>query len=176
MSVGRVLRAVMGAAARRPVAVGAAVGVLAVVAAALALRLQPTTATGTLFERGSATWRATEDLHRRFGDDAVYVLVREPVPDLVLTSDLGRVLGLEGCLSGNRPAGGLPAGGLHSPCGRLAESRPVQVVFGPGTFINEAVGQIQDELRAQTQQRSDQARRAAQAARRLALAQGRSRR
>jgi hydrophobe/amphiphile efflux-3 (HAE3) family protein len=175
VNVGRVLRAVMGVAARRPLRVGVAVGLLAVAAAALALRLEPTTSTGTLVQRGSTTWQATNDLHERFGQDAVYVLVRERVPDLVLTSDLGRVLGLEGCLSGNRPPGQVPPGGLRGPCGRLAETRPVQVVFGPGTFINEAVGQIQDQLRAQTQQRSEQARRAANAARKIALAQGRSR-
>src|SRR4051794_14096945 len=166
----------MAAAARRPLAVGGAVALLALVAAVLALRLEPTAATGTLVQRGSDTWQATEDLHRRFGDDAVYVLVREPVTSLVLTDDLGRVLGLEGCLSGNRPRGQAPAGGARSPCGRLAATQPVQVVFGPGTFVNEAVGEIQDQLRSQTAQRSEQATRARRAARTLALRQGRSRR
>src|SRR3954452_2109118 len=66
----------MGTAARRPVLVGGLVALLAVAGAVLALRLEPTTATGTLVERGSPTWSATEDLHRRFGDDAIYVLVR----------------------------------------------------------------------------------------------------
>ena len=93
----------MGTAARRPRLVGGLVALLAVAGAVLALRLEPTTATGTLVERGSPTWQATEDLHRRFGDDAIYVLVREKVSDLVLTADLGRLLLLEGCLSGNRP-------------------------------------------------------------------------
>ena len=143
--------------------------------AVLALRLEPTTATGTLVERGSPTWQATEDLHRRFGDDAIYVLVREKVSDLVLTADLGRLLLLEGCLSGNRPAGAKVAGGARGPCGRLAATKPVQVVFGPGTFLNTAVGQIQDQFTAQTQQRTAQAERAATAARGLALRQGRSR-
>src|SRR4051812_1125918 len=152
----RLLRSTMGVAARRPVAVGGAVALLAILAALLALRLHPTAATGTLVQRGSDTWQATQDLHQRFGEDAVYVLVREPVANLVLTEDLGAVLGLEGCLSGNRPPGQAPAGGARSPCGRLAAARPVQVVFGPGTFINEAVGQIQDQLRAQTQSRAQQ--------------------
>src|SRR3954470_18369951 len=165
----------MGTAARRPRLVGGLVALLALAGAVLALRLEPTTATGTLVERGSPTWQATEDLHRRFGDDAVYVLVREKVSDLVLTTDLGRLLLLEGCLSGNRPAGSEVTGGAHGPCGRLAATKPVQVVFGPATFLNTAVGQIQDEFSAQTQQRSAQARRAATAARALALRQGRSR-
>ncbi len=165
----------MGTAARRPRLVGGLVALLAVAGAVLALRLEPTTATGTLVERGSPTWQATEDLHRRFGDDAIYVLVREKVSDLVLTADLGRLLLLEGCLSGNRPAGAKVAGGARGPCGRLAATKPVQVVFGPGTFLNTAVGQIQDQFTAQTQQRTAQAERAATAARGLALRQGRSR-
>ena len=173
--MGRVLRATMGTAARRPRLVGGLVALLAVAGAVLALRLEPTTATGTLVQRGSPTWQATEDVHQRFGDDAIYVLVREKVSDLVLTADLGRLLLLEGCLSGNRPAGAKVTGGARGPCGRLAATKPVQVVFGPATFLNTAVGQIQDQFTAQTQQRTAQAKRAAAAARGLALRQGRSR-
>jgi hydrophobe/amphiphile efflux-3 (HAE3) family protein len=173
VSVGRMLRAVMGLAARRPLAVGAAVAVLALAGGLVALRLEPTSATGALVERGSPTWRATQDLHERFGEDAVYVLVRRRVSDLVLTADLGRVLGLEGCLSGNTPAGRTPAGGSGSPCARLAGSKPAQVVFGPGTFVNEAATEIQKQLRTRIEQRTAQARRAARAARQLALRQGR---
>jgi hydrophobe/amphiphile efflux-3 (HAE3) family protein len=168
------LRAVMGLAARRPLAVGATVALLSVAGGLVALRLEPTAATGALVERGSASWRATEDLHERFGEDAVYVLVRRRVSDLVLTADLGRLLGLEGCLSGNTPAGRTPAGGRGSPCARLAASKPAQVVLGPGTFINEAAREIQDQLRARIAQREAQARRAARAARQLALRQGRT--
>ena len=79
MSLSGLLRAVMGTAARRPLVVGLAVGLLAVAGGALALRLKPTAATDTLVGRGSASFAATERLHQRFGDDAVYVLVREPV-------------------------------------------------------------------------------------------------
>ena len=68
-------------------------------------------------------WAATERLHERFGDDAVYVVVREPITRVVLTEDLNTVLGLEGCLSGNVPPGRTPAGGARSPCGRLARSK-----------------------------------------------------
>ena len=104
--------------------------------------------------------RPPSDLHQRFGDDAIYVLVREPVTQLVLTADLERVLGARGL---PRPAtcrpGRQPPGGAGGPCGRLAATKPVQVVFGPGTFLNEAVGQIQDQFTAQT----PAARRAGQA-------------
>ena len=61
------------------------------------------------------------------------------------------MLGLEGCISGNAPAGQVPRGGEDGPCAQLARSKPVKVVFGPGTFLNEAVGQIQDEFSARVQ-------------------------
>ena len=81
---------------------------------------------------GARPARPPSDLHRRFGDDAIFVLVREQSRDLVLTADLGRLLGLEGCLSGNLPPG------RRSPAARAGRARgwratkPVQVVFGPG--------------------------------------------
>jgi hypothetical protein len=48
------------------------------------------------------------------------------------------------------------------------------VVFGPGTFINEAVTQINDRFTATVRARSAQAERAGRAARKLARAEGRS--
>jgi hydrophobe/amphiphile efflux-3 (HAE3) family protein len=174
MRLSGLLRAVMGAAARRPLIVGLAVGLLALAGGLVALRLQPTAATDTLVGKGSASFAATERLHQRFGDEAVYVLVREPVTQLTLTSDINRVLGLEGCISGNAPQGRVPPGGANGPCARLAQSRPAKVVFGPGTFLNEAVGQIQDQFTAESTARAAQAERAARAARALARSQGKS--
>src|SRR3954452_6518263 len=165
----------MGTAARRPLAVGLAVGLLAAAGAGLALvRLEPSAATDTLVGGGSPSFAATERLHERFGDDAVYVLIRQPLTQTALTSDLLRVLALEGCLSGNVPKGQAPRGGRGGPCARLARTKPEKVVFGPGTFLNEAVGQIQDQFSAQSAQKAAQADRAAKAARQLARAQGRS--
>ncbi|HEY3188308.1 MAG TPA: hypothetical protein VGJ70_12595, partial [Solirubrobacteraceae bacterium] len=148
MTPSGVLRGVMGVAARRPVLVGLVVGALAVAGGALALGLEPSAGTDTLVGRGTPSYRATQRLHERFGDDAVFVLVREPVTSLVLTSDLGRLLGLEGCLSGRRPRGAAVPGGARGPCARLAETRPARVVFGPATFINEAAAQINDRFQA----------------------------
>src|SRR5439155_10656164 len=91
---------------------------------------------------------------------------------LVLTSDLNRLLGLEGCLSGNKPARQAAPGGPRSACAQLARDKPVQVVYGPGTFINSAVGDIQDQLRAQLRERAAQAQSAAAAARAVARRQG----
>src|SRR5262245_44306293 len=165
MRLSGLLRAVMGAAARRPLAVGLVVGLLALAGGALALRLEPTAATDTLVGRGTSSYAATERLHQRFGDEAVYVLVREPVTQLTLTSDILRVQGLEGCISGNLPKGQKPPGGANGPCAQLARSKPAKVVFGPGTFLNEAVGQIQDQLGAQTSAEKVQAQQAAKEAR-----------
>jgi hydrophobe/amphiphile efflux-3 (HAE3) family protein len=145
----RILGAAMGTAARRPLAVGLLVTVLALAGAALALRLSPTTASKTLVGSSSLSYQATEREHRLFGEDAVYVLVRGEVSKLVLTSDLERLIALEGCLGGNVPKGATPVGGWSGPCGRLGKSKPVKVVFGPGTFINESVRQIGDQYNGQ---------------------------
>ena len=102
------------------------------------------------------------------------MLVRGPLQQLVLTENLGRLLGLEGCLSGNRPDGQPAPGGERGPCAELARTKPVQVVYGPGTFINSAVGEIQDQLRAQLDAKGAEAEKAAAAARGLARRQGKS--
>src|SRR3954452_17485170 len=162
----------MGAAVRRPLLVGLAVTVLALAGAALALRLEPSAATDTLVGRSSDAYAATQTEHQRFGEDAVIVLIKGPVSKLVLTSDLERLLGLEGCISGNAPAGVTPRGGANGPCAQLAKTKPVKVVFGPATFINESIRQINDQFQTQTQQRTAQAKRAGEAAYKLAIAKG----
>ena len=84
----------------------------------------------------------------------------------LLSPDLGRLIKLEGCLSGNVPARGLRE--LPARCRELAKLKPAKVVFGPGTFINTAVGQINDELvqrqQAGSEQQADQAAEAARKA------------
>ena len=165
---------IVHASARRPVGVLAVVAVLAVAGAGLALRLEPSAAVDTLAGRGSDSFQATEAYRERFGDHSVIVLARGELTKLVLTSNLGRLIGLEGCLSGNLPEGQEAPGGRDSPCERLAETKPVQVVYGPGTFINAAAGEIQDQIQVQMRAKAAEAQRAARAARRVARAQGRS--
>ena len=172
--VARLIARVAGVAARRPVPVLVAVVVLAAAGGALAGSLTPSAATDTLLARGSDTSAATERYRQRFGDDAVVVLVREPVTRLVLTDDLARLVGLEGCLSGNLPRDVRPPGGPRGPCARLARARPAQVVYGPGTFLNESVRQIQEQFAGQQAQRGRQAEQAAQAARKIARERGRT--
>jgi uncharacterized protein len=169
------LERVVRAAARRPRHVLALVALLCAAGTALALGLQPSAATSTLAGRSSDAYQATERYRERFGDHAIVVLVRGPLEQLVLTENLGRLLGLEGCLSGNRPEGEPAPGGERGPCAELARTKPVQVVYGPGTFINSAVGELQDQLRARLDAKGAEARTAAAAARRIARRQGRPR-
>ena len=170
----RVLQRIVQAAGRRPGRVLLLVAVAAGVSAALALRLEPSTATETLVGKRSGAYRATEVYRERFGDHAIVVLVRGDLQRLVLTDNLGRLLGLEGCLSGNKPADQPAPGGTGSPCDELARTKPVKVVYGPATFINSAVGEINDQFQAQLGSKAQAAERAKEAARRLAQAQGRS--
>jgi uncharacterized protein len=159
-------------AARRPGRVLAVTALVAIAGALLALRLEPSAATDTLVGRGSDSFQATETLHERFGEEPIAVLVRGDLQDLVLTSDLGKLVGLEGCLSGNKPADVEAPGGPDGPCARLAASKPVQVVYGPGTFINSAVNEIATQLQAQIAGAQQQADAAAQQAEREARKRG----
>ena len=167
------LQRVVRASGRRPGRVLLAVAVAAGICAALALRLEPSTAVETLVGKDSDSYRATEVYRERFGDHSIVVLVRGDLANLVLTDNLGRLLGLEGCLSGNKPDDQPAPGGAQSPCAEFARTKPVKVVYGPGTFINSAVGEINDQFSKQLGNTQEQARRARRAASRLARAQGR---
>jgi uncharacterized protein len=172
--VAALLERIVRASAARPARVLVVCSVLAVLGAGLALTLEPSAATDTLVGRSSSSFQATERYRERFGEQSVIVLVRGDLPNLVLTKNLNVLVGLEGCLSGNKPANAPAPGGDRSPCGALARTRPVQVVYGPGTFINSAVGEVQTQLQARAQQTAADAEKAANAARRVAKGRGRS--
>src|SRR4051794_16142268 len=174
MRVSRVLEGIVRAAGRRPGRVLLAVAIAAGLSTVLALRLEPSTAVETLVGKRSDSYRATEVYRQKFGDHAIVVLAKGDLANLVLTDNLGRLLGLEGCLSGNKPADEAAPGGPRSPCAEFARTKPVKVVYGPGTFINSAVGEINDQFAAQLGSKSQEAKRAAAAARKLAAGQGRS--
>src|SRR5947207_25386 len=159
-------------AARRPLAVLGLVAVLALGGAALALRLEPSADTDTLVNRSSDTFKATQKFKKTFGDEAVVILIKGNLQRTVLTSDLGRVLRLEGCLSGNVPARGLAQ--LPPECTELHRLKPAKVVYGPGTFINTAANQISDEFLKRRNANSAQAALAAKQAGRQAARQGAS--
>lgn len=168
------LRRIVAFAARRPGPVLLVAVVLALAGSLLALRLEPSTSADTLVGKSSDSYSASQRYYERFGEDAVYILVKEDLTKLVLTSDLGQLLGLEGCVSGNVPAGVEPRGGKNGPCARLGRTKPVQVVFGPGTFVNESVRQLSTEFVKQNRDSAARADRAAKAAEQLALRRGRS--
>jgi uncharacterized protein len=172
VDVARALERLVAASARRPGRVLAGVALLVAVCAALALGLRPSAATDTLVGRSSASYEATERYRERFGEQSVVVLVRGDLPNLVLTKNLNTLVGLEGCLSGNKPADSPAPGGDKSACSALAKTKPVQVVYGPGTFINSAVGEVQTQLQSRSQATAADAEKAATAARKLARGQG----
>src|SRR3954451_24879040 len=159
-------------AARRPLAVLGVVGLLALGGAALALRVEPSADPSTLVNRSSGTYEATQKFKKTFGDEAVVVLVKGDLQRTVLTSDLGRLLKLEGCLSGNVPQRGLAQ--LPPSCTEIAKLKPAKVVYGPGTFINTAAGQISDEFVKRQAATRQQAALAADAARKQAAKRGAS--
>ena len=177
------------AAARRPVLTISIVVAAAIAGGILALGLKPSTGTDTFVSSSSATYRATADDHRHFGGDAVVVLIREPLTDLVETKDLATVTFLEACLAGQYvvpsqqlqafqpapPGAHAPYGGYASPCGKLMRYKPVQVVYGPGTFLNRAVAAVNGEIQSLLKSAQQQIASASQAAEKLALARGLSR-
>ncbi len=117
---------------------------LAVGAFFAATQLPTDAGTDTLVERGSESYRATERVREVFGEEPVVVVAEGDLQELILTPNLGRLLRLEGCLAGNVPKGAEP---IPGPCAELAELDPVQYLAGPGTFLNEAVIQIDNQLR-----------------------------
>ncbi len=173
MTLARLLTALAGGAARRPRLVVAVAAVLGLGAAALALTLHTSVAANTFVSSSSASYQATQRFYRSFGEEPVEVLVKGDLQKLVLSSDIDRLVGLEGCLSGNVPVSALPQeGGVNGPCGELARAKTVKVVFGPGTFLNEAATQVNEQLTAQTKQAEAQAQAAEAVVYRAALARG----
>jgi uncharacterized protein len=171
----QLLSALAGGAARRARLVLAVAVVLGLAGAGLALRLRPTAATSTFVSSSSADYRATQSFYRNFGEEPIAVLVKGSLQQLVLSSDIERLAGLEGCLSGNVPTKALAAeGGINGPCGQLARAKTVKVVFGPGTFITESASRINEGLIAQSREAEAQAKRAEHSIVSAALARGHS--
>jgi hypothetical protein len=173
VNAARLLSGLAGGAARRPRAVIALVVVLALGGAALALRLHPTAATSTFVSSSSSQYKATQRYYASFGEEPIEVLVKGNLQRLVLSEDIDRLIGLEGCLSGNVPTKALAQeGGLDGPCGQLAKAHTVKVVLGPGTFIQEAAEQIDEQLASETKQAEAQAKQAERTVRAAALKRG----
>jgi uncharacterized protein len=170
-------------AARRPALTLAIVVVAALGGGVLALQLKPSTGTDTFVSRSSSSYRATAQDDRNFGSDPIVILIREPLTDLVQTGDLDRVSFLEACLAGQyvasnqrlaafTPIAHAPYGGWGSPCGKLMKAKPVEAVYGPGTFLNRAVAAVNTEVRSLEAGVRQQVVSAEQSAYQLAIARG----
>ena len=173
MNAARILSAIAGGAAARPRLVLAIAVALGLGGAGLALRLRPTAATNTFVSSSSPEYQATQRYYRSFGEEPIAVLVKGNLQQLLLSSDIERLAGLEGCLSGNVPVSALASeGGVNGPCGQLARARTVKVVFGPGTFLNAAAEQIDKQLATETEQAEAEAKQAESSVYRAALGRG----
>src|ERR1700684_4327764 len=162
-----------GGAARKPLLTIGLLGVLGIACAIAALGLRPTAATDTLVGKSSATYKDTQGFYARFGEEPVEVLVKGDPRKLVLSPDIDRLVGLEGCLSGNLPKAALAQeGGPNGPCGQLTRGKAVKVVFGPGTFLNEAALQVDNALSARGKQAEAEAKQAQNTVYHKALARG----
>ncbi len=144
MAAGRALGAVAAWSVRHARAVLVVAALVAVAAAAAATQVETDAGVGTLVDSGNATYQATQRVRAEFGEEPVVVLVKGDLPKLILGRNIFRLLRLEGCISGKIPKGAKP---LPGPCKELAETQPVEFVSGPATFLNEAVVQIDNQLR-----------------------------
>jgi hydrophobe/amphiphile efflux-3 (HAE3) family protein len=158
-------------AVRRPVLTVAIATALALVATAVALlKLEPSSSVDTLVDRSSPSFKATERYRTLFGGDTVVILAKGDLRHTIETSDLGRLLSLEGCIAGNIPKKALAK---QPPlCREFAQSHPVKVVYGPGTFVNTAAGEILDGFQQRKTQKEREAAAAASDARTLAAKKG----
>lgn len=186
MQVKERLEGLARASARRPVLTISIVTALALAGVLLSLGLGPSTGINTYVSRSSASFQATDRDHHDFGGDAVIILVKEPLTDLVETKDLANVTFLEACLAGQYvvpsqqlqsfqpapPGAHAPYGGWRSPCGKLMKTKPVQVVYGPGTFLNRAVAAVNTQTRALLQGAQQAVQDSCNTAYQLALSRG----
>src|SRR5437763_1800624 len=88
MAVSQRFERLAAVAARRPVLTISIVVALAVAGGLLALGLKPSAGTDTFVGRSTASYKATADDQRHFGDDSVVILIKESLPNLVETKDL----------------------------------------------------------------------------------------
>jgi hydrophobe/amphiphile efflux-3 (HAE3) family protein len=143
-----------------------------------ATQLHTNAGTDTLVSKGSSEFKATQDFHEKFGDEPVIVLVKEDLRKLVLTRDLEPLFELEECLAGGTQLARVLPRKQKEPlppvCDRIAQLRPSHSVFGPATFLYLSVAGIQQALQGQIGGAAQQARTAADQARKAAAKRGAS--
>jgi predicted RND superfamily exporter protein len=147
-------------------------GLLAVVGAALAVQLQPRTGIESLVGSKSRTYDKTREHAKVFGADPVIILVEGELPKIVLSPDIAKLSGLEGCISGNIPPKELENPETPRICKLFARKKYARVVYGPGTFVNTAATSLRDQIGTQVDRARRKAEKAAEAAQKLAQARG----
>ncbi len=138
-----------------------------------ALTLKPNGEADTLVDKNSETYKATEELKEKFGDDPIVILIKGDLEQLVLTEDLQRILFLEACLAGTAPEGEVGEG-VETPavCDDLSDTKPARVVFGPATFLNQFATQAADQFQQQQVAAQEQGEAAGQQAYDAAIKEG----
>src|SRR5215216_7514259 len=173
ISMRNVMARIAGRAVERPLPVIVAAVLLALIGAIAALRLEADRNPDSLVDKGSSTYSETQDFYQRFGDEPVEILVNGDLRQLLLTSNLGKLLALESCLSGKAEGGqvfqGQPA---PAPCAAIARLNPSAVVFGPATFLNQFAIEATNLLTAESEATVQRARRVAQQAKAKAKQRG----
>jgi uncharacterized protein len=167
------LARIAGRAVERPTPVIVAAVLLALIGAVAALRLEADRSPNSLVDKGSTTYADTQDFYKQFGDEPVEVLVKGDLRQLLLTSNLGKLLALESCLSGKAKGGQVISGEpAPAPCAAIAKLDPSAVVFGPATFLNQFAIEANDLYQKQAQATVIKAKRAGRRAAALAAKRG----
>jgi hypothetical protein len=166
---------IAGRAVERPLPVIVAAVLLTLIGAIAALRLEANRSPSSLVDKGSTTYAQTQAFYDRFGDEPVEILVKGDLRQLLLTSNLGKLLALESCLSGKARGGQVfnnqPA---PAPCADIRALDPSAVVFGPATFLNQFAITANKLYQQEAQAATERARQAAQQAAAKAKQQGES--
>jgi uncharacterized protein len=178
VNAGRFFERVAGIAVRWPWLVIAPIVALTGAGIFAATQLDTNAGTDTLVGKGTSEFKATQDFHEKFGDEPVIVLVKEDLRKLVLTKDLEPLFELEECFAGGTQlAQALPhktKQPLPPVCNRIAQLHPSRSVFGPATFLYLSVAGIQQALQGQIGGAAQQAKVAAEQARKQATQRGAS--
>jgi len=132
----RLFGGVAAATARRPWPVVIVAALLAGLAlwAASGMGTQPVT--DAFFDRESESYRLNEEAERAFGSDPVVVMAKGPLVETLTTENLNRLATLETCLAGDIARG---RGKLFRICKQIHDLAPVELLYGPATFLGRAV-------------------------------------
>jgi hydrophobe/amphiphile efflux-3 (HAE3) family protein len=176
--VGSLFARVVRLVTDRPLATIGVVCALAIGGLVLALQLQASDSTGALVGGSSEAEKATDAFHRQFGDEAVRVLVAGDLErTLLVQENMGKLIALEGCIAARVPPDGRAAfARLPSPCQEIERLDAVQSVYGPGTFVNTSAEEIGKGFQDQQAAAKQRGKAAADAAYKLAIKRGYSKR